>query len=325
MSTSAILCTYNGQKYLQTQIDSILNQTEKIDEIIICDDQSTDSTHSILNTYQEKNPNLFKIFINEKQLGSSKNFEKALNIASGDFIFFSDQDDIWVPEKVKTTLKVFEENPMAEGVFSNAELIDENNNILLDNISLWDSVCFFESKIPKPINLYRILILKGNYVTGATLCIKKSVKDFCLPFNITEKTFLHDEWLAYLLSKRNTLFYSSKKLIHYRIHNNQQVGLGNILKNIEESESYPEYLKYTLGLIKPKTYKEYKNLARILFIQYNNYKNKQDKTEKEIYEGGAEKELLNLYLEVDACMRKTNPILYFFRKLKDKRKGERQL
>lgn len=222
MNISVALCTYNGEKYLEKQLNSILNQTIPINEIVICDDCSVDKTKSILKKYTSQYPDIFKVYINETNLRSNKNFEKAINLTKGDYIFLSDQDDIWVEDKVEKILNIFNLNPKAEGVFSNASLIDDNDNFLFKNkISLWDSVYFFENKIPKPIDLHRLLILKGNYLTGATLCIKKEVKDFCFPFKTIEKTFLHDEWFAFILSERKTLYYSTEKLISYRIHSNQ--------------------------------------------------------------------------------------------------------
>ena len=76
MTTSVALCTFNGEKFLKEQLDSILNQTVTIDEIIVCDDGSTDATISILNSYKEKFPEIFNIYINEENLRSVKNFEK---------------------------------------------------------------------------------------------------------------------------------------------------------------------------------------------------------------------------------------------------------
>ncbi len=325
MKISVALCTYNGEKYLKQQIDSILNQTTPVHEIIVCDDCSTDATKTILEDYQIKFPDVFKLYFNDINLRSNKNFEKAIDLTTGDYIFLSDQDDLWMPEKVEKTLQVFKENPTAEGVFSNANLIDDKNNFLFDNkISLWDSVYFFENKIPKPIDLYRILVLKGNFLTGATFCIKKEVKEFCFPFKTLDKDFLHDEWFAYILSERNTLFYSTEKLISYRIHNNQQIGVGEIQKNIDKVKKMPKNLELILGIYQPKSFNDFKSLTRVYFRQYEKYlnlsgNNPNFKTHK------ITEKLLNLYLEADANMKKTNPVFYFFRKLKDKQKGKRQL
>ena len=323
MKISVALCTYNGENYLKKQLDSILNQTIKVDEIIICDDISSDSTVSILNSYKEMYPKIFTIYVNSENLRSNKNFEKTIKLCSGDYIFLSDQDDLWRNDKVSKILEIFKNNPSAEGVFSNANLIDDNNNVLFEDISLWDSVHFFENKIVKPFDLHKLLLLKGNYLTGATLCIKKEVKEFCFPFQTLDKIFLHDEWFAYILSKRKTLFYSTENLISYRIHSNQQMGVGDIVKNADKIKKSYNNLQIILGIIKPKSFKDFKMISRSLFSQYEKYKKLKSNTF--IEPENIEKKLLKYYLENDLQMKKANPILYFFRKRKDIRKGKRQL
>ena len=328
MKISVALCTYNGEKYLNQQIDSILNQSISVDEIIVCDDVSSDSTVDILNSYKEKYPNLFSIHINSVNLKSNKNFEKAIKLCNGDYIFLADQDDLWRLDKVEKTLEVFKNNENAEGVFSNAELIDDNNELLFKDkeVSLWDSVYFFESLINKPVDLYLLLILKSNYLTGATLCIKKEVKEFCFPFRTTEKSFLHDEWFALILSKRKTLYYSTEKLISYRIHSGQQVGVGEIRKNMKIVEVLPRSLQLILNIKSPRTFRDYKILERNIFKQYIKYRELNLKGEQpNEFNVEIEKQLLTMYLDVNKKMKKANPIFYFFRKWEDKRKGKRQL
>ena len=169
MKISVALCTYNGEKFLKKQLDSILNQSVAVSEIVVCDDISSDSTKSILEQYDSKYPGIFRLFFNEENLRSNKNFEKAIGLTTGDYIFLADQDDLWIKDKVKKTIAVFDENPTAEGVFSDATLVDDDDNILFEDISLWDSVYFFEKLMKKPIDLYKLLLCKGNYLTGATL------------------------------------------------------------------------------------------------------------------------------------------------------------
>ena len=147
MKLSVALCTYNGSKFIEQQINSILNQTIKVDEIIVCDDKSTYATVSILKELQVANPCIV-IIENEINLRSTKNFEKAIQRCSGDYIFLADQDDLWNTEKAAKTLAIFNENSTAEGVFSNADLIDDNGT-KLSNKTIWDSVFFFEKETHK--------------------------------------------------------------------------------------------------------------------------------------------------------------------------------
>ncbi len=101
MILSVALCTFNGELFLKEQLDSIINQNLKVDEIIICDDVSNDTTSIILEEYQFKYPELIKVYFNEKSLGTIKNFEKAISLSMGDLIFLSDQDDVWTVNKTK--------------------------------------------------------------------------------------------------------------------------------------------------------------------------------------------------------------------------------
>jgi glycosyltransferase involved in cell wall biosynthesis len=258
MKLSVALCTFNGEKFIEQQINSILNQSIKVDEIVVCDDQSTDKTVEILKKLQSENSAIV-IVENEINLRSTKNFEKAISLCTGDFIFLSDQDDVWYVQKVKKTLAVFKENPLAEGVFSNANLIDENNAVFT-NKTIWDSVFFLEKELKKPLNFFDIIAKNGNVVTGATLCIKKEVKSFIVPFS---EENLHDEWIATLLALRETLFYSKENLISYRIHNSQQVGM----KNLDKIEKKTHKKRIILGLEQPKKFSDYRYLLKKMFLK----------------------------------------------------------
>lgn len=106
---SVVLCTYNGERYIREQIESIISQTYPIHEIIIQDDCSTDSTVSILETYKQKYSNI-KLYINKENLGYSNNFKSATMKATGDYIAFSDQDDIWFNDKIEKQIKTIGNN-----------------------------------------------------------------------------------------------------------------------------------------------------------------------------------------------------------------------
>ena len=258
MKLSVALCTYNGSSFIEQQINSILNQSIKVDEIIICDDKSTDNTISILKKLQSNNP-FISIIENKINIRSTKNFEKAISLSTGDYIFLSDQDDIWKSDKVEKILTIFNQNPSAEGVFSNADLIDENN-VVFTAKTIWDSVFFFEKELKKPIDFFDIITKNGNIVTGATLCIKKEIKSFIIP--ISEENF-HDEWIASLLALRKTLFYSTENLISYRIHKNQQVGM----KRLDEIKKITHKKRMLLGIETPTKFSEYRILSKKMFLK----------------------------------------------------------
>jgi len=214
------MCTFNGEKYLKEQLDSILNQTVKVDEIIVCDDKSTDKTIEILEEYSQNYPTIFKIFKNEITLRSVKNFEKAISLTTSDYIFLSDQDDIWKVNKVEKTISFFDHNPDLDAFFSNANFINDRSEVLPNN--LWNSI-YFNSDMVGFNELYKYIILKRNIVTGATFCFKKEVKEYAIPFPELSQ-FHHDHWMAFLVAQKNKLGFIIEELISYRLHDKQQVG-----------------------------------------------------------------------------------------------------
>lgn len=117
MKLSVALCTYNGEKYLREQLDSIAAQLLPIDEVVVCDDGSTDGTVSILREYADRRTLPIRVIGNKRQLGVTANFEKAILACTGDIIFCSDQDDIWMPDKTQVITEYFDNHPSMDFVF----------------------------------------------------------------------------------------------------------------------------------------------------------------------------------------------------------------
>jgi glycosyltransferase involved in cell wall biosynthesis len=225
MYLSASLLTYNGAAYIKKQLDSMLRQTKKIDEIVICDDGSTDDTIQIIKAYQAQYPGIIHLYQSEKQLGSTKNMERCLGLTSGDLVFLADQDDIWLPNKVARLYTFFEAHPNAEAVFSNAELINEAD-ILIPNLHLWDIIGFPQKNLPNNLDFFDFLSRVDNIVTGAGLAIKNVKQLLTTPFPNVQG-LLHDGWIALYYSSKGRLSYCDEILFQYRIHPAQQMG-GNI-------------------------------------------------------------------------------------------------
>lgn len=227
MSVSVALCTFNGEKYVASQLHSILSQTCAVNEIIICDDLSTDNTISILKAYKKKYPELFHLHLATKNIGAIHNFEKAISLCTGDIIFLSDQDDIWNENKVETIMKLFNENEQALEIFSDANLMDENDTLLEG--SLWEKWGFDENMQQdwmNNANAHADLLKNNNKITGATVAFRKSLKELFLPFNAPEG-YWHDTWISLFAAKNNGLFFTRDKLVQYRIHPGQLIGIGN--------------------------------------------------------------------------------------------------
>lgn len=221
MKISVALCTYNGEKYLEEQVNSIINQSVAVNEIIVCDDKSIDKTMRILDIYSSKYPSLFKIHSNSENLNSLKNFEKAISLTTGDIIFLSDQDDIWETNKVKDYLKYFDENPKIEVLASNGFCIDENAQ-KSEKYAIWDIPQFLRNENIN-FDYYTIIAYLANIATGASMAFKKEFAKEILPFP-TIKNLFHDEWIAIIASKKKAFHLLDEKYFQYRIHQNQQVG-----------------------------------------------------------------------------------------------------
>lgn len=287
MKKSVAMCTYNGEKYIVLQLDSILNQTIKPDEIIICDDCSTDETVEILSKYKNKYPNLIKVIKNNENLGYIKNFEKAINLTTGDFIFLSDQDDIWHENKVETLINIFKKKQNISYIFTDAEAINEKNESL--NYNIWSTVNFDKKKQDSFNTGNQINLLINNFfVTGATLVFKSEAKNFLLPF---PEIISHDYWIALTFGsiKPKSGYCYAKPLLKYRIHKKQTIGLpkssvfntevNSKLKVVFKSHYhyYNNRVNYLSTLIKKLDEKELQNSDYYLiknFIEYNKLRNK---------------------------------------------------
>ncbi len=121
---SVAMCTYNGAAFLPAQLQSIVTQTRLPDELVICDDRSSDDTVGIINAFAHTAPFPVRFEINETNLNSTKNFERAISQCRGRIIALSDQDDLWLSQKLERICTVLDANPNAGYVFSDADLVD---------------------------------------------------------------------------------------------------------------------------------------------------------------------------------------------------------
>lgn len=268
MKVSVALCTYNGEKYLSEQLDSMMNQSILPDEIIVCDDGSKDTTIEILSSYLKKYPNIFKILKNESNLGFIKNFEKAMKLCTNEIIIISDQDDVWEQDKIKETLHFFEKNSQFDGVFHDLKLIEDDT--IYPSYLNWKDIThndiIYEIKNNK---LFEALVKKGSFILGCALAIRKVALK---KYEMENFPIAHDYYIVQKLSSKNKLGFISKSLSAYRLHPNQVYGLR--YKPEKKEEIISETKKY---------FKEYVWIYLEILKRHKEINPKEDEKKTEIY------------------------------------------
>lgn len=202
------MATFNGEKYLKDQLESIFKQTYPNLELIVVDDRSQDSTLAILEEFARRHTNM-KVFVNSSNLGFIKNFEKGCSLSSGNFIALCDQDDYWHEDKIKLMAENIGDYPLiySDSVLCNQDL--ENTGILLsDKIAL------------KSIgNCLQQAVFCGIY--GHSTLFTRSLFEKAVPFL---EIIPHDWWLSYVASINGGIKYFDKPLVYYRQHSNSLYG-----------------------------------------------------------------------------------------------------
>lgn len=219
---SVVLCTYNGSQFLSDQLKSISGQTRKPDELVVVDDCSMDNTLSLLEDFAAHSSFPVRIYNNPENLGSTKSFERAIGLSHGEIIFLCDQDDVWEENKIEKITNIFKTHPEIGLVFSNADLVDSDLNPLKND--LWNTleIGSKERKILSSSRNYKLLFRK-TFLTGATVAFHSSFKDTVLPI---PREWVHDSWIALVISAYANFYAVPDLLVKYRQHPNQQIGAG---------------------------------------------------------------------------------------------------
>lgn len=220
---SIAMCTYNGERYLRDQLASIAGQTRPPDELVICDDQSADTSREIIATFAASVSFPVRLYVNERNIGSTKNFERAIQLCEGEIIALADQDDVWLPEKLQLIEDRFQLNPDLGLVFTDADVVDEALQPL--GYRLWDSVGFGNTQ-RRLVRTGRVLdvLLPGWTVTGATMAFRSGFKNLVLDIP-TNLALIHDGWIALMIASVAEVSFIDKPLIKYRQHSRQQIGV----------------------------------------------------------------------------------------------------
>lgn len=219
-TVSIALCTYNGEDYLSEQLQSFLRQSQLPDELVVCDDCSQDGTAAIVEEFRSKAPFPVKFHLNEHNLGSTKNFERAIGFCSKDVVFFSDQDDVWDQRKIEKIARLFED-PAVGMAFSDATVVDGELNSL--GYTMWQHLGFAASdqlRLKQSIHGVRVL-LKRNVVTGAAMAFRTRYRDLICPI---PEVITHDHWIAILIETFARVAFIDEPLMLYRQHDHNQIG-----------------------------------------------------------------------------------------------------
>ena len=234
---SVAMASYNGEKYIEQQLDSICCQKTKVDELIIVDDCSKDNTVKVIENYIETHPN-FNIYLyqNEVNLGYKKNFCKALSYCKGDYVFLCDLDDIWLEEKVETMINIMNKNPQIKALASSFNFIDQNNNPKeIELIPHFSNNNLFRRYV-EPEKLVEVTfdeLLIQNGFQGCALCITKEMNQIFL--NCFTDEIFHDWLINLLASERKGMYFYNHPLFLYRIHDKNTIGI-NESENLTETE-----------------------------------------------------------------------------------------
>jgi glycosyltransferase involved in cell wall biosynthesis len=264
-TVSVVLGTYNGETYLREQLDSVLAQTYPFLEIIAIDDGSSDSTVEILKEYAARDPRI-KVVVNEQNLGFIRNFEKGCSLASGRWISLCDQDDYWLPDKIKKMVNAIGDYPM---VYCDSILCDENLRPLGNRIS--DLVHYQSFDDPRQLCVF-------SRMYGHATLITRELFTRSRPFL---KEVPHDGWLAYHATLYGGVLYLPEVLVNYRQHAANVFGVVGRKKKKPVPEEKAELKERELERIRirmqaycdacPETLAPQKKLLRALVRSYRDF------------------------------------------------------
>lgn len=219
---SVAMCTYNGARFLPEQLESIAAQKRAPDELVICDDLSTDNTVAIAQEFSKRVPFPVRLIVNTQNLGSTANFENAILLCSGDIVALADQDDVWYASKLEAIEKEFHASRAIVAAFSDADLIDGKSQSVCTR--LWTAVGFSPREQKKfAAGEASNVLIKRPVVTGAAMAFRREFVDLLMPI---PRDIVHDRWMSLLLAALGPITLISEPLMRYRRHRSQQIGIG---------------------------------------------------------------------------------------------------
>lgn len=222
-SIAVVMCTYQGERFVAEQIESVFAQTRRPDHLVVIDDASTDGTHALVERLCSQRPSGMQLTLerNPRNLGYIANFDRALALADEDLLFLCDQDDVWHPTKIERMAREFRERPELDLLHTDARLVDANGVDLGGGLFEAIELTRGERSAIHAGHGFDVL-LRRNVVTGATAAVRREVVRRASPF---PPEWVHDEWLAIVAGMNGCIDCLDEALIDYRQHGGNQIGV----------------------------------------------------------------------------------------------------
>lgn len=203
MSITVCLASFNCNRFIEFQLTSILSQLKSNDQIVVVDDCSTDNTYDIVLSIASENPQII-VYRNDSNIGVIKSFEKALRFAKHDYVFLSDQDDVWYPNKCEHFINELSK-PNVVCVLGNLDVVYEGKSL---------SYKFFDKS---PVSRFTVArqFLKNDFI-GCNMAFKREVLERALPF--PKQISMHDFWLGVVALTMGKVSYVDSSTMMYRRH-----------------------------------------------------------------------------------------------------------
>ena len=219
-----LMATYNGEKYLEEQLESILSQSYQNFQILIRDDGSIDSTRSVLAEYQKRYPEKICLYFNDGESdGAVNNFSKLMDLSTASHVMFADQDDVWHLEKVETLLS--EMTALENRLGKDVPLLVHSDLFVVDEQLDLVSKSFWRYSGLTPMKTHFGRLLHQNVVTGCASMANRKLVEIATP--IPNEAIMHDWWLALAASAMGKIRKIGKPTVYYRQHQRNVLGARN--------------------------------------------------------------------------------------------------
>ena len=236
MKISVLLISYNGAKYIGQQLESIVSEITDSDELIVSDDGSTDGTIGIVEDYVRRYQCVR--LVSGPHNGIAANFSNAYQNCSGDIIFFSDQDDEWLPGKVDAVKAFFGANPEYKVVMHNAYMCDGENNIVDEGANIFQLRSAGHGVMRN--------LIKSTYY-GCCMAFRREFLEKYMP--LPPKTIAYDQFLGLCAEKHHCVGFIPEKYLKHRIHGNNQSQVQPLLRKISFRKTvFLQFMKYKNGM-----------------------------------------------------------------------------